>query len=81
MQFKFRFRIFGNGKVAVGKYNVIETGWVTASEKAVGYTMDPRRYLNEMQIFQFETLNYDSSTQNQDGSSIQIRSESISFSF
>lgn len=50
-----------------GNYNVIETGWVTASEIAVGYTMDPRKYLNEMQIFQFETLNYDSSTQNQEG--------------
>lgn len=50
-----------------GRYNVIEEGWVTASDKAVEYTMDPRRYINEMQIFQFETLNYDSSTQNQDG--------------
>jgi len=50
-----------------GNYNTIETGWVTASEKAVNYTMDPRKYLNEMQIFQFETLNYDSSTQNQEG--------------
>lgn len=59
--------MYGNGKIVCGKYNVIETGWVTASEKAVGYTMDPRRYLNEMQIFQFETLNYDSSTQNQEG--------------
>jgi len=52
---------------STGKYNVIETGWVTASEKAVAYTMDPRRYINEMQVFQFETLNYDSTTQNQEG--------------
>lgn len=50
-----------------GNYNEIEKGWVTASELAVSYTMDPRRYLNEMQIFQFETLNYDSTTQNQNG--------------
>ena len=50
-----------------GKYNTIETGWVTASELAISYTMEPRKYLNEMQIFQFETLNYDSTTQNQDG--------------
>jgi len=50
-----------------GKYNVIEEGWVTASELAIGYSMDPRRYLNEMNIFQFETLNYDSTLQNQEG--------------
>ncbi len=54
-------------KNSSGNYNVIEEGWVTASEKAVSYSMDPRRYLNEMNIFQFETLNYDSSQQNQDG--------------
>ncbi len=50
-----------------GNYNVIEPGWVTASEAGIGYAMDPRRYINEMQIFQFETLNYDSTTQNQNG--------------
>jgi len=50
-----------------GNYNVIEEGWVTASELAIGYAMDPRRYLNEMNIFQFETLNYDSSLQTQTG--------------
>lgn len=50
-----------------GNYNVIEEGWVTASELAIGYAMDPRRYLNEMNIFQFETLNYDSSLQTQAG--------------
>ncbi len=54
-------------KNSSGKYNVIEEGWVTASELAISYSMDPRRYLNEMQMFQFETLNYDSTTQNQDG--------------
>ena len=50
-----------------GAYNLIEPGWVTASELAVAYSMDPRKYINEMQIFQFETLNYDSSVQNQTG--------------
>ncbi len=50
-----------------GNVNSIETGWVTASKLAVGYTMDPRRYLNEMQMFQFETLNYNSSLQNEAG--------------
>lgn len=50
-----------------GEYNVVEPGWVTASDLGISYTMDPRKYLNEMQIFQFETLNYDSTTQNQNG--------------
>ena len=50
-----------------GEYNVIEPGWVTASNLAISYAMEPRKYLNEIQIFGFETLNYDSSMQNQEG--------------
>lgn len=41
--------------------------WVTASEKAVKYYMDPRNFLDEMGIFQFESLEYQSSMQNQKG--------------
>ena len=32
--------------------------WVQASEEAIKYTMDPRNFLNEEQIFQFEQLSY-----------------------
>ena len=32
--------------------------WVQASEEAIRYTMDPRNFLNEEQIFQFEQLSY-----------------------
>lgn len=45
-----------------GKYNVeIDAGWVNASKQAVEYTMDPRNFLNEVRIFQFEKLSYDTS--------------------
>lgn len=36
-------------------------GWVSASEAAVKYYMDPRNFLNEEYIFQFENTGYDQS--------------------
>ena len=46
-----------------GEYNVeVDSGWVDSSRKAVEYTMDPRNFLNEVRIFQFETLAYDAKT-------------------
>ena len=45
-----------------GKFVVQEaSNWVSASEKAVKYYMDPRNFLNESSIFQFEETTYDSS--------------------
>ena len=41
--------------------------WVTASQKAVKYYMDPRNFLDEKSIFQFESLEYQSDTQTQSG--------------
>lgn len=41
--------------------------WVTASEDAVAYYMDPRNFLDENGIFQFELLSYRSSYQNEEG--------------
>lgn len=41
--------------------------WVAASEKAVKYYMDPRNFLDERGIFQFESLEYQSESQTQDG--------------
>lgn len=43
------------------------SSWVTASEKAVKYYMDPRNFLNENSIFQFESLEYQSDIQNKAG--------------
>ena len=51
-----------------GEYNVeVDSGWVDSSRKAVEYTMDPRNFLNEVRIFQFEVLSYDEKTNNLDG--------------
>ena len=43
------------------------TYWVTASRAAVEYYMDPRNFLNEREIFQFELLRYQSRYQNKQG--------------
>ncbi|MCR5419213.1 MAG: SH3 domain-containing protein [Lachnospiraceae bacterium] len=40
--------------------------WVAASEGLVAYYLDPRNFLNETQIFQFESLEYQD-YQNEDG--------------
>ena len=41
--------------------------WVTASKEAIEYYMDPRNFLNETEIFQFELLRYQSEYQNRQG--------------
>lgn len=51
-----------------GQYNVeVDSGWVDSSKRAVEYCMDPRNFLNETRIFQFEALSYESRTNNLDG--------------
>ncbi|MGN0521477.1 MAG: fibronectin type III domain-containing protein [Eubacterium sp.] len=43
-----------------GSYIIQEaSNWVSASEKAVKYYMDPRNWLDEQYIFQFESTKYD----------------------
>ncbi len=43
------------------------TYWVTASKEAVEYYMDPRNFLTETGMFQFELLRYQSQYQNKNG--------------
>lgn len=51
-----------------GQYNVeIDSGWVDSSRQAVEYCMDPRNFLNETRLFQFEGLSYDAHTNNLNG--------------
>ena len=45
----------------------IEPGWVRASAGAVRYYMDPRNFLDERNVFQFELLSYNSATHKQSG--------------
>lgn len=46
-----------------GQYNIeVDKGWVDSSKQAVEYCMDPRNFLNEGRIFQFETLSYESTS-------------------
>ncbi len=41
-------------------------GWVPASKLIIEYYMDPRNFLNEKDVFQFEKLSYDKATQKED---------------
>lgn len=51
-----------------GQYNVeIDKGWVDSSRQAIEYCMDPRNFLNEIRIFQFEGLSYDEHTNSLSG--------------
>ena len=51
-----------------GEYNVeVDSGWVDCSRKSIEYTMDPRNFLNETRIFQFEALSYDEDINNIEG--------------
>ncbi len=51
-----------------GEYNVeVDSGWVDCSKQALLYTMDPRNFLNEVRIFQFEELSFNSLTNSVDG--------------
>ena len=51
-----------------GQYNVeIDGGFVDSSRQAVEYCMDPRNFLNEVRIFQFEGLSFDDSITNLEG--------------
>ncbi|MCI9149179.1 MAG: SH3 domain-containing protein [Lachnospiraceae bacterium] len=41
------------------KWTILDgSGWVGASPEIISYYMDPRNFLNETDIFQFETLGY-----------------------
>lgn len=49
-----------------GEYNVeVDAGWVDSSRKAVEYCMDPRNFLNEVRVFQFEELSLNKQIHNQ----------------
>ena len=51
-----------------GQYDVeVDGGWVDSSKQAVEYCMDPRNFLNEVRIFQFEGLSYDKNTNSLNG--------------
>ena len=51
-----------------GEYNVeVDAGWVDCSKQSILYTMDPRNFLNEVRIFQFEELSYNANTNSVDG--------------
>lgn len=50
-----------------GEYYLKDTGWVNVNGTAVSYFMDPRNFINERDIFQFEKLTYDERYHTVDG--------------
>lgn len=58
----------GNWVCSTCGNQLYDTGkWKCASETAVAYYMDPRNWLNDSNIFQFENLGYNGEIQNVDG--------------
>ncbi len=50
---------------STAKWNYFDgTAWAAASEELVAYSLDPRNFLDEKYIFQFETLSYQSGFHN-----------------
>ena len=46
--------------------NYVDGNFVVASKEAVAYCLDPRNFLNEKEVFQFETLSYSEANSNLD---------------
>lgn len=58
----------GDYDAATGKWKVYDgSTWVAASRAAVSYYMDPRNFMNERNIFMFESLEYQSQYQTKTG--------------
>ena len=57
----FKSKAAGCYDPATGAYTFVESGFVTASEFAVSYYMDPRNFLRDEYILQFESLSYNAS--------------------
>ena len=52
--------------------------WVTASREAISYYMDPRNFLDEKNIFQFELLTYELSYQTLEGVESILKNTALS---
>ena len=57
----FRSRESGDYNSSTGTYIEKDSGFVRANKIAISYYMDPRNFLNEEGIFQFEKLSFDKS--------------------
>ncbi|MDO5738418.1 MAG: dockerin type I domain-containing protein [Eubacteriales bacterium] len=57
----------GDFSFATNTWYEYEYGWVGASREIIAYVMDPRNFLNEREIFQFENLQYNAEVQTVDG--------------
>lgn len=55
----FKSREASDYNASTGKYDQKDAGFVRANKLAVSYYMDPRNFLNERGIFQFEKLSFD----------------------
>lgn len=56
----------------------VESGWVNASRAAIEYAMNPLNFLTEEQIFQFETLEYNSNIETKAGVDAMLYSTKMS---
>ncbi len=63
----FKSRDEGDFDRESGTYILKDTGWVETNKIAVSFFMDPRNYLDERAVFQFELLTFDPAFHTRDG--------------
>lgn len=57
----------GDYSFDTGQYGLANTGWVYASANFVSYYMDPRNFMDEQSIMQFESLHYNAEAHTVEG--------------
>jgi len=65
--YNYLTNIFNNDFEGGGK------NWYAASKQTIGYYVDPRNFLNERQIFMFESLSYNSSYHTKEGIELMLK--------
>ena len=65
--YNYLTNVFNNSFTGGGKY------WYAASDKTIAYYLDPRNFLNEKQIFMFESLSYNNNYHTKEGIELMLK--------
>lgn len=65
--YNYLTNVFNNSFTGGGKY------WYAASKGTIGYYLDPRNFLNEKQIFMFESLSFNSDYHTKEGIEVMLK--------
>ena len=65
--YNYLTNVFNNNFTGGGSY------WYAASKDTIGYYLDPRNFLNEKQIFMFESLSFNSDYHTKEGIEVMLK--------